>query len=186
MPGFLYYLPRVTADQVTDAMLVDRKLDYALTTKAVRCACRQGPDGGPGIVMAEPPFPSENVGYYATRQTWRAIPSKDAWIGYETDAKPTPDDLARPDQMGGYLLTMADGREWLVPVAMQASEADGQIIREQSLPQRLDLDDAGAFCPAGVLPAYRRLDAIASAFAAKAAEAEGNSFVFGGSTLCGC
>ena len=78
--------------------------------------CYKGPEGKRGAVIAMQPKggSAAKCGYYPDKQTW-----KDAgtyWIGFETDNRPTPQELAREQQIDGFEVELNDGHSWVVPI----------------------------------------------------------------------
>lgn len=48
---------------------------------------------------------------------WVPIPGSPAWIGYDRDRMPTPEELARKEQQHGQFVELGDGQAWFVPEA---------------------------------------------------------------------
>ncbi len=173
MAGFLYFLPG--ADRAPGLDELDAAgLAYAFDRKPAARQVTAGPDRLAGWICAdEGSVPIAQTGYYADRQTWRKIPGREAWIGRYQDVPIAPEDLARPEQLGGHLVTLADGREWLVPVARGAADEAGQLVWYNPLPHTSKLDDAGRWVRGDVVDRYRPLwelavewdNALASALA---------------------
>lgn len=102
-------------------------------------AIDQAPDGGVGVLFYWTP---KARGKYSIptvdteKQIWRPCvadgdkPHGRAWIGWSKDAQPTAADLQRETLRPGQWLTLADGGQWLIPIAQQ-------------LPRVLGLNDAG-------------------------------------------
>jgi hypothetical protein len=82
-----------------------------------------GPDGGGGALFGWPGI-GEVLAMNLERQEWHEC-SDQAWIGWDRTRPPTPDTLKRKKQLGGYLLKLADDREWLIPAASQAPRRMG-------------------------------------------------------------
>jgi hypothetical protein len=75
-----------------------------------------GPDGGRGVVFCEAGGDSR---YDPGSQEWHRYPGRDdLWIGWRRDARPGPAELARKNGVRGYPVRLADGREWMIPVAV--------------------------------------------------------------------
>jgi len=115
----LFYRPgaRVAKDMDLDGLglrgAVDTRGGPAFST-----VHRNGPDGGAGgIAVGGPAARCPRLGYYPEEQTWCGCADGAYWVGYETSRRPTPEDLARPEQVDGYPVELLDGQEWLVPVA---------------------------------------------------------------------
>ena len=101
----------------------------------------RGPDSGSGTIFtwrtgnqdADPRF-----GYYPDKQKW--IPSfanntrqwqeGRYWIGLQNDSPLQPSDIARPNQIPGKKIMLADGFRWMLPTI-------------QTLPHSLTLDSDG-------------------------------------------
>lgn len=123
MPGMLYFVP-TDRENLSLEELAGAGLAHALEKSAARCRAAKGPGGGPGLVVvpACPGGEAPRAGYYSDSQLWEEGP-KDGegnvrwWLGCEKDARPGPDDLARSEQFGGHKVRLADGSDWLVPVA---------------------------------------------------------------------
>jgi len=156
MAGFLYYLPTDAGGAVgPDLTAIEAAgLGYAFERRPVARRVHPGPDNMAGWVLAD----DESVGaaktlYDADVQHWRKIPGLEAWIGRYRDQPIAPNDLARTNQLGGHLVTLADGREWLVPIA-RATADDGWYC---ALPQTSKFDDAGTWIRGDVVERYRPL-----------------------------
>jgi len=105
------------------------------------------------------------VGYFAGRQTWREAPGGKYWVGMISGEPPAPEDLQRGELLAGYRLTLGDGREWRIPVALEPAEIDGTIRAETCLPRLMDLDEQGNFCGGEtVVPQFADLQAAAAAY----------------------
>ena len=74
------------------------------------------------------------IDYSTESQTW--VPTdnplpKDAadadrpWIGMFNDNRPTPAELLRADALDGHTVRLADGNDWLIPVARGFHETQG-------------------------------------------------------------
>jgi hypothetical protein len=178
MPGFLYYLPN--CDKPSRKALDASGVGYAFPSdKWSHSGCLRGPDGGRGLVLAAPDaVPTERVRYTEADQTWRQIPGSSAWLGWFTDEPPGPIDLRREKLLEGYPCPMADGREWIVPLAREAAESDGRVDRRQALPRRLELNADGEFSAGDVLPDYCELNEIAARFLDASERSEAGAFSF--------
>jgi hypothetical protein len=82
-----------------------------------------GPNGGGGALIGWPGV-GETLAMDLARQEWHEV-SEQAWIGWQIGRRPTPDTLKRKKQLGGYLLRLADDRDWLIPAASQAPRRVG-------------------------------------------------------------
>ena len=163
----LYFLPG--REEIDRAGLAALGLDYVSDGEPARCAVRTaGPDGQPGlIVAATPEVAGRTIGYYPAEQQWERIPHcqvaslKQPWVGRFADAPIAPAGLARRRQLAGHWIELADGQQWLVPVARGWTEEDGEARWYRALPRRMVCDAEGHWSPGEVLPAYARLWQIA-------------------------
>lgn len=169
---FYYWFPglssKPTADQIAEA-----GLGYALQRVTHR-GSDSGPDGRHGVTVVEGGNEDGRLGYWPTKQTWRQIPRRDVWVGWYSDAKPTPQRLARVEQISGRWIMADDGTMWLAPMARRWQEMSGRMLWDYNLPRRMELAEDGRWVPGGVTARYERLWTMAMAYeeAAKAALSE--------------
>ncbi len=159
MAGFLYWWPgRETG--VSRAHAGEAGLAYAFDAELACSLGFGGPDGGKGAVFAQGSTPPK---IDLPHQTWRKIPKSpiDAWVGYDNDAKPGPDDLLRAQALPGHDVELLDGRKWHVPVARAVSDAGGQITYRCALPQTLDCNDDGELVVGSVVDRHAPLWTLA-------------------------
>jgi len=114
---FLIYIPgKAKQDTLADVGLP------ALCADVFHKTISPGPDGKQGTLFGWRP----NSGrlyheYRASEQTW--IPSVEFddqpegayWVGWKTDAPPTPDDLQRQFPYRCLRVQLGDGRDWWIP-----------------------------------------------------------------------
>lgn len=128
MAGLLYFRPgSLTKSTPTELATLGLAFDHP---PAQRECTGQGPSGGPGVTIADPVrLGSAPLGINLAEQTWKPVPVPDGepplWIGWYTDARPTPQELARDKQLDGARVELADGQSWLVPV-VRCWEADDE------------------------------------------------------------
>lgn len=148
MAGLVYYLPGKGA--VSEKNVLDAGLGYAYVKKLAHVGMSSGPDGksGAAFLLAEGSL-APLADAATRRKTWTQIPNSAAWVGYDPDNRPAPAELARAERIGGHMTRLADGQEWLVPVARELGGGS-------ALPRRLSWDGA-SWTPGDVLPQYRRL-----------------------------
>lgn len=170
MSQFIYYLPGVDRASATPEQLAAFGLGYAFE-HPVCAGVTRGPSdskdepGPSGVVVSEsrdgvPPR------YLPDKQTWRRLSSA-AWVGMFSSAPPTPKDLAREKQLGGYLLTLGDGRPWHVPCARRwHDQGDDDPAYLCTLPQGLDYDRDRGWHLGAVKDRYRPLWRLVEAYAA--------------------
>lgn len=72
---------------------------------------------------------SENikVGFYYDEQVWQNMPKDDGtpsrlWIGYYKNDKPKPCHFLKNDFIPGHELELADGNNWIIPIARKLQE----------------------------------------------------------------
>lgn len=162
MPGLLYYLPeRDRAIKLEE--LRTAGLGYAFERAPTCCGVQGGPDGSPGVVVADPQsVPESQIGHYPDRQTWRKMPASPNWVAYYTADRPASADLQRDQVLPGHWIRLADGQEWLAPIARGAGEEDDRLVWYQNLPEATSIDGEGNWTRTGVLPRYERLWEIAT------------------------
>lgn len=140
MSTLLYYLPNETRG-IKLPRVRELGLGYAFDDRMTPSEVRHGPDDGVGVVLADPRhIDAAQIGYFPDRQQWRRIPGPaGAYVGLRTDARPTPEDLARTQQQPGHLVKLRDGQAWEIPVARALVE-DGARC---ALPAGTSIDDEG-------------------------------------------
>lgn len=125
------------------------------------------PSGGAGILFADPKRQAEgSVKCDMDAQEWRKMPrpgQSDIYIGYWKDAPPTPEDLARKNQLGGYSIPLADDKRWNIPLVRMFDEAAGQL--KSNLPCYIDLDESGKPVNGQPLAAYAHLWELTAPYA---------------------
>lgn len=163
MPGFLYYLPNLQTVSLADAKAAG--LDYVFDSANPQCVgVANGPAGQHGCVFGREAF---KLGYYPQRQTWRKIPGSAAWLGWETENLPGPEELGRgeSEQVRGEWVRLGDGKEWLCPIA--------RVLDQVVLPRAADLDENGRWVEGPVRAKYRQLERVANEFWPLFASAKG-------------
>ncbi|MGD8237840.1 MAG: hypothetical protein PVH68_04770 [Armatimonadota bacterium] len=170
MAHFVYFLPErtsITAEDLETLGIDDRFADLQQVQQT--CTMR-GPgdrrgalfrghvDAGAGPALA----------YEADAQTWRDAPDGEYAVGYWTDDPPGPDDLFRAEPVDGHRVRLADGHQWLVPVARAFPGGT-------RLPERLMLGPDGGIVRR-MLPEYvglgRRAEKVWQVVSAQAQESD--------------
>jgi len=157
----LYFLPKFTG---LVNLEVGRRhaLGYAFESESFACNdTAAGPDGGPGTTFAVG-GDGVVVTYPPDQVTWQKHETADYWVGLERPH--TPGDLAREEMLPGHWVRLADGQDWLVPVARGAGEEDGKPVWYEHLPRRLARKD-GDWVAGEVIKRYEPLWSIGKAFA---------------------
>jgi hypothetical protein len=157
---FNYFLPDRRTANLND--LVQCGLGYVFqpesaATAAIAATVRpvyNGPGGQNGVIVSTS---DQWIGYYQGQQEWRQEPGKSHWVGLWTADRPTPDSLARQNQVSGTTLLLDDGQSWLIPKARHFEEFDGEIGFGINLPTRLTRDELGNWVRGEIKQRYRRL-----------------------------
>lgn len=132
---FVYFLPDLPAAS-PDAI---RQAGLAYAVNPERCQHRHvtaGPGDRPGVVIATDDVASE-IGYFPDWQTWQKMRDAAAWIGFDDDALPGPDDLAAHDVLDHFNTPLGDGNRWRIPAVIDAAG-------EWCLPKVRQLADDGS------------------------------------------
>lgn len=151
---FLYFLPDCDT-QTPD--LAAYGLTYAFDGPPVLME-GQKHEGRPGMLACSQQD-EQRLRYDANRQTWVQAPGGRYYIGWWLEeGVPTPENLLRPNAMGGDLVELADGNLWLVPKLRVYETSIGFTC---ALPTKVALNDDGEWQQGSVLAPYKRLDSIA-------------------------
>jgi len=173
MPGFLYYIPNLLGPP---ADLIAAGVGHAFESKPV---CRQitgnGPNGHGGVLLGDGQRVPE-VGYFPTRQRWIKDPTRELWVGVHTDGPlPGPADLLRQKPITGHWLELLDGQQWLVPIARQYQEEDGELRWAHNLPRRLARAQDGTWQSTAIVPRYQAIWDLAQRWENSSIEAARNA-----------
>jgi len=158
MGGFLYFVEgREQGFGAADANALG--LGYALSGSIHTRNANTGPGCKSGVCVADSSrVESARVGYFPDKQTWRRVPKVAAWVGHET--LPLPADLVRREIVRGHKVTLADGQQWEVPVAIEFSGPPLQF--HGTLPRTMEADDDGNWQAGSVVATHAELWAIAN------------------------
>lgn len=148
---FVYFIGGETRPQLTAAQLPPTLAHLAGAGLGYR-KTGSGPSGGHGLLMSD----KGAVEYLPAKQTWRKMADK-GWIGFET--LPTPHDLMRDEIRAGQNVRLADGRQWLVPVARMVT--GGGQMSECQLPRKRSLGPDGRWVAGSVTDRHADLWAAA-------------------------
>lgn len=168
MAGFLYFKP----NQMRRATIDDARewgLEYAFTSAIQSVTCMtHTPTSTAGQVFGDPARHDEGrIKMDLGTQEWVKMPAAkhgELYLGYWKDHKPTPEDLQRQSQLGGYYQVMLDGHRWLSPVVQLFDEAYERF--NTALPARMALDDEGNVVPGDVAAEYIHLYELVKDYAA--------------------
>ncbi len=166
--SFFYFLPNAKFNDIP-ASLSKWGLAYLFddgdkpTVHGRECI---GPEGQRGMVIGsaacwEAEQVKMPVGDAAGKLTWKKFPKpfaqEQAWIGFDKNSMPTPTSLRRSSQVSGEAITLADGHEWLVPIARR--------VTGTNLPVAYSLDEeTGDWIADQVVPKYRKIWDHANAY----------------------
>lgn len=109
----LYWFPKTQGRYQAEAVAREHGLDV-FTGPCALIACATGPCGNAGQLAKPGAKAAERLEYLDT-QTWVNC-GGGFWLGWE-GAAPGPEDLARKEKVGGHTVRLADGRDWMVPLA---------------------------------------------------------------------
>lgn len=160
MSGFLYFVPGLQRPaNLDDAAAAG--VGYAFESKSrLQSAPIHGrtPTGGGGSLL----FDMERLGsaapaYKADEQQWKKVPDTETLVGFYVDDRPTPQTLARSSQLGGAMVRLADGNEWLAP---QLKAYSGENGFAANYPLIADMDDDGNWIAGGASPESQRLEKL--------------------------
>lgn len=99
-----------------------------------------GPEGRRGVLFA-PEAPR-----LAPNMSWTPLGER-AWVGFDLENPPKPEQLIRSEQFPGHQVKLSDGQEWLIPVARCL---DGTTL----LPKKMEYRD-GAWIEGDLQPRYQ-------------------------------
>lgn len=159
--GLLYFVPGEKRGMASNpTKIAELGIGHAFESTPTAAEVIGGPAGDGVILVADAAH--VRTGYYPHEQEWRKVPGSTAWVGRELDKPLESLSLARGKQFTGHFVTLADGKQWLVPVARQAFERDGQLAGAGcALPRATSVDDEGNWIVGDVQPAYAALWAVA-------------------------
>lgn len=152
MAGFTYFFPGRQGAGVSPNFLAENQLGY-LRTGATRKTTR-GPGGEGGLLVAGP---GDQTVEFTENQIWRPIPQSTAWVGFDPQAAPTPEALAKREQLQGHEAVLGDGQRWLIPVARGWMEQESELRWYVALPQKSSLNTDGEWTRGEVVRRYREL-----------------------------
>lgn len=128
MSGIFYYLPGRQTFSIEKAK--EFGLGYAIGDGGLeRVGMTPGPDGGSGVLFK---FSDHNGTYPRSVEikagsfVWDKHPESDLWIGFDSEALPTPESLARLPMASGIPISMGDKRLWLIP-AIRGVDGDTML-----------------------------------------------------------
>ena len=143
MSGFLYFLPAATQGGVDFATLKKYGLAHIVDTpkqELIHRGCL-GPENIQGVIVGAADRWDFGDVKNSDAITWKRFPKVvgpeglSPWLGYvEANGLPVTSELARSIQLPGEPLSLADGNEWLVPIAR---DIEGNC----KLPMAIDLDE---------------------------------------------
>lgn len=149
---FLYFVEGLVSLPRTS--VADVELSHALDgTEWTARQVMSGPDGAAGVVACAT---EARCSYDRQAQSWQPMSEANGrrrWLGWWNDTPPTPETLARKEQIRGELVRMADEREWLVPIGLDVGEHG---VRSR-LPSVVRRTADKRWVVGDVLPRYRRL-----------------------------
>jgi len=160
--SFLYFLPG-SKQKPGPAALEAAGLAHAFDGAPEFCGVTGGPGGTAGVILGAEGLPR----YYPDRQAWQAMTGSEAgvWIGRPHDTAIGPNDLARRTMLDGHTVTLADGNQWLAPIARACwPPSEDPYVYRVALPTVSTLDEAGRWIAGDVVGRYRALWDLAVAW----------------------
>jgi hypothetical protein len=94
---------------------------HGLQSLAENCSYSvdRGEGGRQGVMLSW--FGIDDMPGPTVQRTWTQLPGKECWMGVEIGRPVTPKDLARKAQTPGYVLPLADGKQWHCPALRNVS-----------------------------------------------------------------
>ncbi len=160
---FQYFFPNkrsIKLEQLLEAGLgyvFEPETSARTKTPFTPISVTNGPDGQHGLIVS---LSDEHIGYYKDKQVWKQEFGADYWVGMWTDPakRPTPESLARENQIKGQWLRLADGHDWLFPMATYwEHDNQGDITPVRTLPGRMIRNEFGRWTIGSVTERYRKL-----------------------------
>ena len=131
MNPLLFWIPTALQAHTRD-LLEERGVADLLPEPVSSRHVNAGPDGQQGLVLVHG---EHRVGYFPESQVWTQ--HKDGvQVGFDPANPPGPEHLARPEQIDGHPVELADGNGWVVPIVRS-------VMHGSMLPQQLVLDTGG-------------------------------------------
>lgn len=150
----LFFVPGAKA--LNAQVISDHGLSH-LAGKASHRETFRGPNGA-GLIIGDNTIPADLLAFSPDSQTWSERWGLQSMVGHWHDHPPTPDSLARKDQLPGQAIKLLDGHFWLVPLLRQWRDIDEQITVENKLPRVMQQSTtSGRFVLGPVVPQYRRI-----------------------------
>jgi len=177
MRGFLYFVPNKSGGESAKAVITEAGGAGILYPGIAANHTGAGP-GGPGGMMLSPKGPTA---FDPNVQQWQRVPGGAYWIGIDTQNMPGPDDLIRQHPLPGHRVELADGHEWVIPMARRAIQTNGEISWAAALPTVRRFGDDGTWVAGDIVNRYKplwnealRIDAMLAASAAGGDDAFAN------------
>lgn len=172
MAQFLYLVPKKdTPEKLSAEYGLVKRIGSGPAYRGCRFSVKGGRPVLPGTDGAETEHDgtvlgaTSDIAFKPDVQTWKRVEWEGSpvyWLGYGTKEVPGPDDLVRDEVVMGHAVTLADGNDWIVPVARSFREgltclpedlrmgADGKLQRSVKAAYRELFDRASAVAE----PAY--------------------------------
>lgn len=153
---FLYFLPE-TKNAKPETLAAFGLSGLFDGKPATREMMGLGPGDQPGLLICNGRVDQVTLEYLPKVQTWQKRFDSDAWMGIANDAVLSPIELARPSQIDGHPLTLADGNRWLIPQlrAFSPTQLDGPLVYAPKLKRTLTQDPkTGDLVPGDVIAKY--------------------------------
>lgn len=122
--SILYYVPKLQAISKPDLSRFGIDEVFGRQPIAQR-STSPGPDGHGGVVFGLSVNGKDSrIGYFPDRQEWQEFKTGEnsVFLGRDENNLPTPDNMARSEEITGHQVELLDGNKWTIPLARSFPE----------------------------------------------------------------
>jgi hypothetical protein len=107
-----HYVLHIPNETLATPALLER---HGLQALSENCSfgIAEGPDRKQGVMLSW--YGVDDMPGPMVQRTWTKLPGKEIWMGVEAGRPVTPKDLQRKQPTPGYVLPLADGKQWHCP-----------------------------------------------------------------------
>ncbi len=118
MANFLYFVPDKThpSPELRERVGLGHVIPALESPDEAIVMTGHSPSGATGVLFRRAAHGQPFLKYDPEAQHWAEVPDGGYWLGYWREQPPTPDELAREELIGSYVLSLGDGK-WRVPAA---------------------------------------------------------------------